>query len=254
MSDEDILNLASKKRTSEALEAAYTACIYDFENRTLHKNLLLMRHFDLLPKESEYQDDAFKRFIEKNKSSPRLKEALSHYKLGLIYENGKKFKDAGKEYGEALKAIPDFAPALFRRGMVYEVRFSNKVERKGEFLTPLELLTSRCEGDFTEACRADPQFPLAFFSLALHLKGRMLLTRNVYKDWDKALHNYSACIDIDPDCAAAHNNMGLIYVDRKDFERAEKEFNEVLRIFPGHPTGVKNLEAAKKNKGRGLFS
>jgi lipoprotein NlpI len=66
------------------------------------------------------------------------------------------------------------------------------------------------------------------------------------------LESYKKCVSVDPDCAAAHNNMGLIYVDKKDFEGAEKEFNEILRIFPGHPTGLKNLELARDKKRRGL--
>ena len=250
LSDEEILKLASKKKYSEALEAAYTACMYDFENRTLHKNLFLTRNLDLLSKESEYQDEAFKRFIEKNKSFNRLKEALSHYKLGLIYENGKKFKDAGKEYGEALKIIPEFAPALLRRGMVYEIRTAIKRAIKGEFLMPLGALLARTIEDYTKAGQVDPDFPLAFYCLALHLKGQKTLLGD-YTDQD--LWNYFKCVALDPDCAAAHNNIGLIYVDRRDFENAEKEFSEMLRIFPGHPTGVRNLEGAKKKKRRGYI-
>jgi tetratricopeptide (TPR) repeat protein len=229
--DDEISKLVFRtfgKKYEEALEAAYTACLCDVENRSLHKNLILYRRMDLLSKESEYQDEAVKRFIEKNKNSPRLKEALSHYKLGLIYENGNKFSDATKEYDKAASALPDFAPAMLRRGMTYEVsRNLNQALR-----------------NYSEAGEVDPQYPLAFFSLGLG--------RKISKKLDEALESYKKCVALDPDCAAAHNNMGLIYVDKKDFETAEREFNEVLRIFPDHPTGLKNLELARSNKGRGL--
>jgi tetratricopeptide (TPR) repeat protein len=248
MSDEEISKLIFGrfgKKYDEALEEAYTACIYDIENQNLHKNLFLMRHFDLL-RESEYQDEAIRRCIEKNKGDPRLKEALSHYKLGLIYENGKKFDDAGKEYGKALEAPLNFASALFRRGMVYEIRAARARARQWEVL-PYGMLVDYALMDYQWAGQFDPQFPLAFFCL-----GRLLKQARNKKD--DALANYFKCVALDPDCAAAHNNMGLIYVDKKDFASAEKEFNEVLKVFPGHPTATKNLELAKKRKGRGWGS
>ena len=72
------------------------------------------------------------------------------------------------------------------------------------------------------------------------------------KKRDEALESYRRCVALDPDNAAAHNNMGLIYSDKRDFENAIREFEEILKIFPDHPTGLKNLELAKRNIGRGL--
>lgn len=231
MSDEEISEFIFRrfgKRYDEALEAAYTACVYDIEDGSLHKNLVMKFPVpDLMPQESEYLDEAIRRFIEKHKDDPRLKEALSHYKLGLIYERGLKIKDARKEYEKALAIFPDFASVLVRRGMIYD--FSKKIKRALK--------------DFLKAGEADPQFPLAFFDQGLCYKR--------LKKRDEALESYKKCVALDPDNAAAHNNMGLIYIDKKDFESAEREFNEILRIFPNHPTGLKNLEFAKRRIGRG---
>jgi tetratricopeptide (TPR) repeat protein len=245
MTDAEISKLIFGKKYDEALEEAYTACISSLEDRSLHKNLFLTRKFDLLPKESDYQDEALKRFIENNKTDPRLKEALSHYKLGLICENEQKFKDATKEYDKALSALPNFASALLRRGMLYEALQPRAGFKSGLFIV-------KALKDYSQAGEADPQFPLAFFCHGLFRKKIYSVGRRS-KDLDEALESYKKCVSLDPDCAAAHNNMGLIYVDKKDFEGAEKEFNEVLRIFPGHPTGLKNLELAQGKKGRGRF-
>jgi len=65
------------------------------------------------------------------------------------------------------------------------------------------------------------------------------------------LESYKKCVALDPDNAAVHNNMGLIYIDKRDFESAEREFSEILRIFPNHPTGLKNIEFARSKIGRG---
>ena len=231
MSDVEISKLVFRrfgKKYDEALEAAYTVLVNDLDDGSLHKNLLLRFPVpDLLPKESEYQDEAVERFIEKRNGDPRLKEALSHYKLGLIYENGRKFKDAIKEYNKALSIIPNFSSALLRRGRMYD--FLRKVKR--------------ALGDFLKAGEADHQFTLAFFNQGLCYKR--------LKKRDEALESYRRCVALDPDNAAAHNNMGLIYIDKRDFENAEREFREILRIFPNHPTALRNLEFAKKRIGRG---
>ena len=110
------------KKYPQALEEAYAACKVNIANKTLHTKLFLMRRADLLSKESQYQDEAVNRFIEKNKNEPKLKDALAHYKLALIYENAQKLIDATKEYSKALSAIPSFASAQLRRGMTWEAR------------------------------------------------------------------------------------------------------------------------------------
>jgi len=231
MSDVEISKLVFRrfgKKYDEALEAAYTACTYDLERGTLHQDVVLRFMVpDLMPREAEYQDDAMKRFVERHKDDARLKNALSHYKLGLIYERGRKFKEAIGEYDKALGIFPDFSCALLRRGYIHD--FSKNVKQS--------LADHRMAGE------ADPQFPLAFFDQGLCYKrlGKA----------DQALESYQRCVALDPDLAAAHNNMGLIYIDRRDFDSAEREFSELLRIHPDHPTGVRNLELARKRRGRG---
>jgi tetratricopeptide (TPR) repeat protein len=217
------------KKYDEALEAAYTACTYDLECGILHQDLVLRFMVpDLMPREAEYQDDAMKRFVQQHEDDARLKEALSHYKLGLIYERGQKFKEAKAEYDKALSVFPDFSCALLRRGYIHD--FSKKVKQ--------------ALADFRMAGEADPQFTLAFFDQGLCYKR--------LRKPDLALESYQRCAALDADLAAAHNNMGLIYIDRRDFESAEREFSELLRIHPDHPTGVRNLELARKERGRGL--
>jgi tetratricopeptide (TPR) repeat protein len=230
--DEEISRLVFRrfgKKYDEALEAASKACLHDAEDGSLHEDLLLRYMVpDLMPRESEYQDEAIRRFIDRNKEDPRLGEALGHYKLGLIFENGKKLKDAMKEYNSAVKTFSDFASAYLRRGMLHEISKKHKNALK----------------DYLRAGEADPQFTLAFFDQGLMYKQ--------LKKRDEALESYRRCIALDPDNAAAHNNMGLIYTDKRDFENAVREFEEILRIFPDHPTGLKNLELANRKIGRGL--
>jgi tetratricopeptide (TPR) repeat protein len=231
MSDEEISELIFRRfgKKCEALEAAATACLYDIETGGLHEDLVLIFPVpDLMPQERKYLDEAIKRFVERHEGDARLKETLAHYKLGLIYERGQKFKDAAKEYERATSLFPGFASAHLRRGMVHEVSKKRKNALK-------------C---YLKAGEVDPRFTLAFFDQGIIYKQ--------FKKRDEALESYMKCVALDPDNAAAHNNMGLIYTDRRDFESAAREFEEVLRIFPNHPTGLKNLEHVRRGIGRGM--
>lgn len=232
MTDEAISKLVFRrfgKKYDEALDAAYTASLNDLAEGTLHSDLLLKFQLtDLYPTEAKSQNESVRRLVEKYKGDPRLKEVISHYKLGLIYENGRKFKDAVNEYDKSIETIPDCAPALYRKGCAQYA-----------------VLKKRKQGlnNLFRAGEADSQFSAAFFQQGIVLKSM--------KKRDEALESYKRCVALDPDNAAAHNNMGLIYIDKRDYEHAEQEFKEILRLLPNHPTGVKNLEMAKRKVGRG---
>jgi tetratricopeptide (TPR) repeat protein len=232
ISDEDISKLVFRrfgKNYDEALEASYTACIYDLEDGTLHKNLLIYYpSTDMMPNEARYLDEAMRRFIGRHEDDARLKDALAHYKLGLICENGRKFKEAGKEYDRAVSTFPEFAPAYLRRYYLHQISKNWK----------------KALNDLLKAGELDDQFTMAFFGQGLmfkHLKKR-----------DEAFESYKRCLALDPDNAAAHQNMGNIYMDRRDFESAKREYHEVLRLCPDHPSALRNLEMANNKIGRGL--
>lgn len=232
VSDEDISKLIFRrfgKNYDEALEASYTACIYDLEDGTLHKDLLIYYpSTDMMPNEARYLDEAMRRFIGRHEDDARLKDALAHYKLGLICENGRKVKEAGKEYDRAISTFPEFAPAYLRRYYLHQISKNWK----------------KALNDLLKAGELDDQFTMAFFGQGLmfkHLKKR-----------DEALESYKRCLALDPDNAAAHQNMGNIYVDRRDFESAKREYHEVLRLCPDHPSALRNLEMANDKIGRGL--
>jgi tetratricopeptide (TPR) repeat protein len=232
MSDEEISKLVLRmfgKKEEEALEAARVACLSDISTGTLHSDLLLRFPVpDLMPKEQDYQNDAMRRFMERFGDDPRLGEALGCYKLGLIFENRRKVKEAEREYENAVALFPGFASAHLRRGMLHEIQKKTK--------KALEC--------YLRAGEVDPQFTLAFFDQGL-------MYRHL-KKWDDALDSYRRVVALDPDNAAAHNNMGLIYTDKRDFDNAIREFEEILRIFPNHPTGLRNLELANSKRGRGI--
>jgi tetratricopeptide (TPR) repeat protein len=232
MSDEDISNLIFRrfgKKYDEALQASYKACVYDLENGTLHKDLpLFYPSTDLMPNESKYLDEAMRRFVGKHEGDTELNDALAHYKLGMICEFAGKLKEAGKEYDRAISMFPDFAPAYLRRYYLHQVSKKWKSALN-------ELL---------KAGEVDNQFTMAFFGQGLMYKR--------LKKRDKALESYKRSLALDPDNAAAHQNIAGIYMDRRDFENAKREYHEVLKLCPDHPSALNNLKMAENKIGRGL--
>lgn len=234
----EVSKLLKKKRYDEALQKASTVVLDDIRHGRLHEDLVIQwrvpaRAKELMPKEVAYQDEAIQRFMNRNRGDESLDKALAHYKLGLLYENMssgwlkmnvRQLEEAIREYDKALSLFPDFACALFRKGGIYSAQ-----KRFEEALK-----------NYLEAGKADPKFCEAFFFQGI--------TYKILGDLDRAMESYKKAVALDENNAAAHNNMGLICYYKKEYELAEREFEEVLRIFPNNPMGKKNLLAARSRK------
>jgi len=59
------------------------------------------------------------------------------------------------------------------------------------------------------------------------------------KNW--AIREYQKIIRFEPDDIPAHNNLGTLYIEKGDNEKALKEFEEVLRINPNLVAAINNL-------------
>ncbi|MDP2644559.1 MAG: tetratricopeptide repeat protein [Desulfobacterales bacterium] len=89
------------------------------------------------------------------------------------------------------------------------------------------------EASFRAALIANPDYFSAYHSLAglLHKQGR---------DAD-AIQQYLASIEKNPDQAAPHMFLGIIYDSRKDYGQAEKYYRAALKINPDFVPAANNL-------------
>jgi len=55
------------------------------------------------------------------------------------------------------------------------------------------------------------------------------------KDWKGAEREYLAGLALSPGVAEAHNNLGAIYFQREDYQRAAREFATAARLDPQNP-------------------
>jgi Flp pilus assembly protein TadD len=59
--------------------------------------------------------------------------------------------------------------------------------------------------------------------------------------WKNSKAIYTRAIDVIPDNFVAHNNLGVAFVQEKDFVRAESHFKEAVRIYPDYTEATYNL-------------
>jgi tetratricopeptide (TPR) repeat protein len=64
---------------------------------------------------------------------------------------------------------------------------------------------------------------------------------------EKAIDDYTKCIELNPDFFEAYNNRGLKYLDVNEYEKAISDFNQTLIINPNYPKSYVNLGLAHFN-------
>jgi len=77
----------------------------------------------------------------------------------------------------------------------------------------------------------------------------LALVLDVRKQQREAEAEYARVLELNPDNLKARNNLGLLEYGRADFDGAEHQFREALRIKPGDPIAQSNLELVLRGRG-----
>jgi tetratricopeptide (TPR) repeat protein len=157
--------------------------------------------------------------VRKSPSKPR-----GHYQLTASYNNlgttylTKGLIDKAEEYFKsAIFLNPGYADAHCNLGFVYN--------KKG--------LPEKAAKHFRYALNARPNFPEAHFGLAMSLKAMGLK--------NEAMRRLKIASNIRP-YPSAHYNLGIMYMESGDIEKAKEEFRRTLTINPGHHMARRFLE------------
>jgi tetratricopeptide (TPR) repeat protein len=167
--------------------------------------------------------------------TPEQQKALAHNEKGLALFGGRKFEQALREYGAALRLDPELAAAHNNSG--------SALFALGRF--------QEAADSFGRALKVDPHYGQAHFNLALaHVKlGReqeanaslMGAVRAYLKTGDGLLREgrleeaaaaYSELLRIDAEYPPARLRLGLVYNADRRFEAALEEFRRVVRAQP----------------------
>ena len=66
----------------------------------------------------------------------------------------------------------------------------------------------------------------------------------------ESIAQYEQAIALNPDLIEAQNNLGVLYHDNGELERAIPFYQTVLRLQPGHIEARRNVAAALRSLGR----
>lgn len=80
------------------------------------------------------------------------------------------------------------------------------------------------------ASRLDPENPMVWSNLAAAYLGKLPFSTAVQQD--RAIVAYEQALALDPRAANVHYNLGLIYIERNDMQRAAAHFYEALESDP----------------------
>ena len=180
--------------------------------------------------------DAF--YKEGNKAQALLmyKEALRknrelympHFKMGIIFEENKKYKKAEEEFSAALSLEPNFSEAYLHLG---DISFNRKNYEEASDM-------------YKKALKYKP-------SAKTHMKiGDAYLFEGRH---DEALAEYEAANEIEPNIADVRYAIGLVYSIQRNYHYAISEFEKALEIDPSHSKASGYLAKAYYNNGEQLI-
>jgi S1-C subfamily serine protease len=132
--------------------------------------------------------------------------AAYYFSKAFSEGNEKNYKDAIKDYTEAIRTTPAFADAYANRGWSY-----------------LQLgLFEKAIMDLSEAIRLKPDNPEIYFNRAD--------AYHALEQYQSAISDLNEVIRLKPDYATAYFNMGLAYTILRQYERAIADFTEAIRL------------------------
>lgn len=92
---------------------------------------------------------------------------------------------------------------------------------------------SAAEFSFTCIIRViQPAYMPAYMSRAI------VYTR--YRDYQRAIEDYSRAIELSPDLLPAFNNRGILYTALREYEEAAADFDKVMELDPDYMAGYNN--------------
>ncbi len=133
---------------------------------------------------------------------------------------------------EALKKIKTFSHKATERGKLYIDRnYARYIEKDQE--KALKILHQIAE--------KYPKEKGPHYSLGLYYQNR---------DPDKALEEYKKTLELDPNHWNAHNQIGYVYLDLRNYEKAIDHFNKYVSLNPDDANPLDSLAEAYFRMGR----
>lgn len=167
--------------------------------------------------------DAFNKAIEQ---APNYAWAIAH--RGATQRQLGNWAEALKDFGEAIRQLKDYAWAYAQRGETYR----EMVIRKQPDVSAQQALN-----DFNEAIKLDDQYAWAYAHRGATYYYLANQNKEDKKNWQNALEDFTKAIELNDSYAWAYAYRGLVYW--KGFDKFEKAFEDFIiammidpNIFP----------------------
>ena len=93
---------------------------------------------------------------------------------------------------------------------------------------------------------------LARPALDVNDRARTLYNRGIgysnKRDYDRAIRDYDEAIRLDPESARTYNNRGSAYLDKQDYDRAIRDYSEAIRLDSKHAKAYYNRGLSHSKK------
>ena len=76
------------------------------------------------------------------------------------------------------------------------------------------------------------------------------LARLKKQEFDRAIEDYSAAIQKDPEYASPYNNRGVAYEKKREYDRAIADFGAALKIDPQNANALANRASVHEKTGK----
>lgn len=167
---------------------------------------------------------------QNQKLSPTTK-AVIFTSWAVNYRKNGDFNKAEFYAKKAIEADHDYFPGLYEMGSIYS--------SQGKFHSALEY--------DQKAAKIDPNHPLVltatgwdYYNLAVTQSDG---NGGILEVMKLAEENYLKALKVDPEFAITHNNLGLVYFERNQCDKALERFNSSIKYDPTYPKPVNNLGA-----------
>ncbi len=168
-------------------------------------------------------------------------DAEAHYLLGDAYSNRSEWTRMNEMFNKSLAIAPTFQDKIrFTREKYWGMAINQGVAKVNTKDGQRDL-----EGagvDFATANEIDPGHPEGYKYLAL--------TQRLLKKYDEALSTYAKYFELKSDDLVVMNEVTLIHLEKKSFDKAIEMANKVLAIDPNNFEALTNTANAYINNGQ----
>ncbi len=181
----------------------------------------------------EQVDEAAALLREAIRLKPDYAEA--HYNLGTALERQGRIREAEEEYRRVLALDPGQPRVLARLAAIGHDRASDMLARGLQLEDAGALIEA--ERAYRDAVRFDPARPAIYRAL-----GRVLQKQERGED---AIAAYLQVLPLDAASFETHNDLGVLYAQAGDLQRAVRHFEAAVRLRPDDAGARSNLAQAK---------